>query len=80
MLIRNPDALIPSDRNEAMSRGTNGVSQFSSFEIYRNGVLDHVVEGPEGSVRNRMSILYNQHPEDSWDYVPARHWHAAAAE
>ena len=80
MLIQNPDALTPSDCPEAMSRPRNCVSQFTSFEVYRNGVLDHVVDGTEGLVRNRMSILYNMHPEDRWDYAPTRHWHAVAAE
>jgi hypothetical protein len=55
-----------------MSPATNSVSQFTSFEVYRNGVLDHVVKGSEGLLRNRMSNLYNLHPEDSWDYAPAR--------
>lgn len=80
MLIRNPDALTPSDRPGPMSPATNSVSQFTSFEVYRNGVLDHVVDGSEGLVRNRMSILYNLHPEDSWDYAPTRQHYPAAAE
>lgn len=71
MLIRKPDALLPSDHSEAMSQAGDCITQRPSFEIYRNGVLDHVVEGSEGLVRNRMSILYNRYPEDSWDYTPA---------
>ena len=75
MLIRNPDALTPSDWVEAMSRPRKDLFQFTSFQIYRNGVLDHVMNGPESLVRNRMSVLYNLHPDDNWDYAPTRHWH-----
>lgn len=71
MLIRDPDALMPSDRPEAMSRAGGRIRQIAWFEVYRNGVLDHVVNGSEGLMRNRMSILYNLHPDDSWDYAPA---------
>jgi len=77
-LIRNLHALIPSDRSEAMS--TAGASAIAWFEVYRNGVLDHVVNGSEGLLRNRMSILYNLHPDDSWHYSPAGHWNSVAAE
>ena len=79
-LIRNPNALKPLDCLEAMSPAGRHVCQSAWFEFYRNGVLDHVVNGSEGAARNRMSILYNLHPDDSWDYVPTRHRHGVAAE
>ena len=51
------------------------VTRFGSFQIYRNGVLDHVMNEPESLVRSRMRTLHNLYPEDSWDYAPTRHWH-----
>ena len=80
MLIQDPGALTPSDSVEAMSRTGPEVLPFSAFEVYRNGVLDHVVNGPEGRVRSRMSVLYNLHPDDSWDYVPMRHRQAVTGD
>ncbi len=73
MLIPNLDTLRPSDWVEAMSRPREEVTRFTSFQIYRNGVLDHVIDGPERLVRNRVSVLYKLHPTDSWDYAPTRH-------
>lgn len=78
MLIRHPDTLVPSDCSETMSRAGRRVSQITWFEVYRNGVLDHLVNGSEGLLRNRMSILYNLHPDDCWDYASVvPHWSAS---
>ena len=60
---------------KTMSRPREEVTRFRSFQIYRNGVLDHVMNEPESLVRSRMRTLHNLYPEDSWDYTPTRHWH-----
>jgi hypothetical protein len=75
MLIPNLDAMRASDWVKTMSRPREGAIRFTSFQIHRNGVLDHVMNGPEPLVRIRMRVLNNQYPEDSWDCAPTQHWH-----
>ena len=72
MLVGILDALRSSDW--VSSRASERAIRLTSFQIYRNGVLDHVVNGPERLVRNRLRSLRELFPEDCWEYAPTRHW------
>ena len=74
MLIPNLDAMRASDWVKTMNRPREEAIRFTSFQVYRNDVLDHIMNGPERLVRNRMRTLHSLYPEDSWDYAPTRHW------
>jgi hypothetical protein len=70
MLIPKRDALRPSDQVQSVSRPWQRATTFTSFKIYRNGVLHDVVDESEGFVRNRVISLCNLQPDSSWDYAP----------
>ncbi len=74
MLIKNLDTVGPSDWVENMSRPREEDIRFASFQVYCNGVLDHVMNAPEHLACDRMRSLRDVYPEDSWEYVPTRHW------
>ncbi len=75
MLIKNLNTVRTSDWAENMSRPREEDIRFASFQISCNGVLDHVMNGPERLVHDRMRSLRDLYPEDNWECEPARHWH-----